>query len=592
MKQPPHKRLTVWLLTLVMALTILPVGVLALEEADDEIPAEERELSLPDEEAPSISVEITETAAPAVGSQSDAELLEGYLYAISGIRHGSPVHRVPPRPLTVALKDVEGALKDKIKEVAAGNLASTQFSFANTWTKTKAEWGITGEVISGGALTQQASEAIRAKLGLDALMRKQLLEMPYELYWYNKTKGVSMGYSVATSGNDVTVRNLTLSMNVSQDYAKFVSRTSYNPFEADVAKTGAAATAAAKALNVVAANTDKSDYGKLTAYLDYIKNAVTYDHNAAGGGKPYGDPWQLIYVFDGDPNTNVVCEGYAKAFQYLCDLTFQNQEGRPSSALVSGKMDNGDHMWNVVAIGGRNFLVDVTNCDTGSIGAPDQLFLCGAAENVVGKQYTVALGKRIVYEYDEKTVESYAPEHLKLSPVAYDPNAVSAPSVRGAVKSYNPNNPVTVQLIEQGHHEVAYETTIDPTTGSGQKEQNFSFDAVAPGTYDLVVTKDGHLTYTIKNVVVGDTPLDLTRNSNAAISTMTLLCGDIDGNGYINSTDLGIILKGQNYGKPSNTAGVEPAADLDGNGYINSTDLGIVLQGQHYGKSAVSVDYA
>ena len=241
MKQSPHKRLTVWLLTLVMALTILPVRVLALEEADDEIPAEERELSLPDEEAPSISVEITETVAPAVGSQSDAELLEGYLYAISGIRHGSPVHRVPPRPLTVELKDVEDALKGKIKEVAAGKIASTKFGFLNEWTKTKAEWGITGEVISGGALTQQASEAIRAKLGLDALMRKQLLEMPYELYWYNKAQGVSMNYSVATSGNDVTVRNLTLYMNVSQDYAKFVNATSYNPFEADTAKTGAVA---------------------------------------------------------------------------------------------------------------------------------------------------------------------------------------------------------------------------------------------------------------------------------------------------------------------------------------------------------------
>ena len=589
-KQPPHKRLTVWLLTLVMALTILPVGVLALEEADDEIPAEERELSLPDEEAPSISVEITETAAPAVGSQSDAELLEGYLYAISGIRHGSPVHRVPPRPLTVALKDVEGALKDKIKEVAAGNLASTQFSFANTWTKTKAEWGITGEVISGGALTQQASEAIRAKLGLDALMRKQLLEMPYELYWYNKTKGVSMGYSVATSGNDVTVRNLTLSMNVSQDYAKFVSRTSYNPFEADVAKTGAAATAAAKALNVVAANTDKSDYGKLTAYLDYIKNAVTYDHNAAGGGKPYGDPWQLIYVFDGDPNTNVVCEGYAKAFQYLCDLTFQNQEGRPSSALVSGKMDNGDHMWNVVAIGGRNFLVDVTNCDTGSIGAPDQLFLCGAAENVVGKQYTVALGKRIVYEYDEKTVESYAPEHLKLSPVAYDPNAVSAPSVRGAVKSYNPNNPVTVQLIEQGHHEVAYETTIDPTTGSGQKEQNFSFPAVAAGTYDLVVTKPGHLTYTVKNVVVGDTDLDLTTLTDKPYSTITLLCGDINGDGSINEDDVSIIRYANNINKSTAVAD-NKLADINGDGSVNEDDVSIVRYSSHINKGVTACTY-
>ena len=590
-KQPPHKRLTAWLLVLVMALTMLPVGVLALEEADDEIPAEEHELSLPDEEAPSISVEITETVAPAVGSQSDAELLEGYLYAISGIRHGSPVYRVPPRPLTVELKDVEDALKGKIKEVAAGKCTSTKFSFTKTWTKTKAEWGITGEVISGGVLTQQASEAIRAKLGLDALMRKQLLEMPYELYWYNKTKGVSMGYSVAPSGNDVTVRNLTLSMNVSQDYAKFVSTTSYNPFEADIAKTGAVANTPEKAQAVVNAHAGETDYQKLVSYREYIKGAVSYNTGAAGGGKPYGNPWQLIYVFDGNSTTNVVCEGYAKAFQYLCDLTFQNQEGRPSSSLVSGKMDGGDHMWNVVAIGGRNYLVDVTNCDTGSIGAPDQLFLCGAAEKVAGKQYTVTLWKNIVYVYDEKTVESYASEHLKLSPVAYDPNTVSTPSVRGVVKSYNPNNPVTVRLIEQGYTEPSYETIIGATNGNGQKEQTFSFPAVAAGTYDLVVTKDGHLSYTVKGIVVENDPLDLTKHSNAAISTITLLCGDIDGNGFVNSTDLGIILKGQNYGKSTATAG-DKAADLDGNGFINSTDLGIVLQGQHYGKSAISVSFA
>ena len=589
MKQPPHKRLTAWFLTLVMTLTLLPVGDLALEEADDVIPAKERERCLPDEEAPSVSVEITETVAPAVGSQSDAELLEGYLYAISSIRHGSPVHRVPPRPLTVELKDVEDELKGKIKEVAAGNLASTQFSFSNKWTKTKAEWGITGEVISDGALTQQASEAIRAKLGLDALMRKQLLEMPYELYWYNKAQGVSMNYSVATSGNDVTVRNLTLSMNVSQDYAKFVSTTSYNPFEADTAKTKAVADTPKKAQAVVDAHAGETDYQKLVSYREYIKGEVSYNAGAAGGGYPYGDPWQLIYVFDGKPATNVVCEGYAKAFQYLCDLTFQNQEGRPSSALVSGKMDNGDHMWNGVASGGRNYLVDVTNCDTGSIGAPDQLFLCGAAENVVGEQYTVTLGKTIVYVYDEKTVESYAPEHLKLSPVAYDPNAVSAPSVRGAVKSYNPNNAATVKLVQNGA--VKYTVTTATSSGSGQAEQSFSFNAVAAGTYDLVVTKPGHLTYTVKNVVVGSTDLDLTKHSNAAISTITLLCGDIDGNGFINSTDLGIILKGQNYGKSTATAG-DKAADLDGNGFINSTDLGIVLQGQHYGKSAVSVSFA
>ena len=161
-------------------------------------------------------------------------------------------------------------------------------------------------------------------------------------------------------------------------------------------------------------------------------------------------------------------------------------------------------------------------------------------------------------------------------------------AVSGKITSYNPNNPTTVELMQNGT--VKYTVIIDTTTGSGQKEQNFSFNAVAPGTYDLVVTKDAHLTYTVKGVVVGDTDLDLTAMTEKPFSTITLLCGDIDGNGFINSTDLGIILKGQNYGKSTATAG-DKAADLDGNGFINSTDLGIVLQGQHYGKSAVSVNF-
>lgn len=76
-KQPPHKCLAAWLLALVMALTLLPVGILALEEADDVAPAEAGELSLPDEEVPSISVEITVTSTIDVGGQSDTELLEG-----------------------------------------------------------------------------------------------------------------------------------------------------------------------------------------------------------------------------------------------------------------------------------------------------------------------------------------------------------------------------------------------------------------------------------------------------------------------------------------------------------------------------------
>ena len=169
------------------------------------------------------------------------------------------------------------------------------------------------------------------------------------------------------------------------------------------------------------------------------------------------------------------------------------------------------------------------------------------------------------------------------------PGAGVGVAVSGKVTSYNPNNPTTVKLLQNGTEK--YSTTIKAATGSGQKEQTFSFPAVAAGTYDLVVTKSAHLKYTVKNITVGNAPLDLTAMTGKAYQTITLLCGDIDGNGFINSTDLGIILKGQNYGKSTATAG-DKAADLDGNGFINSTDLGIVLQGQHYGKSAVSVGFA
>ena len=163
-------------------------------------------------------------------------------------------------------------------------------------------------------------------------------------------------------------------------------------------------------------------------------------------------------------------------------------------------------------------------------------------------------------------------------------------AVSGTVKSYNPNNPVTVQLIEQGHHEVAYETTIAADSGSGQAEQNFSFNAVAAGTYDLVVTKDAHLTYTVKGVVVGDGPLDLTKHSNAAISTITLLCGDINGDGSINEDDVSIIRYANNINKSTADAD-NKLADINGDGSVNEDDVSIVRYSSHINKGVTACTY-
>ena len=153
--------------------------------------------------------------------------------------------------------------------------------------------------------------------------------------------------------------------------------------------------------------------------------------------------------------------------------------------------------------------------------------------------------------------------------------------VSGTAKSYNPGNATTIQLKQNG--EEKYKTTIDADSGSGQKEQSFSFPAVAPGTYDLVVTKPGHLTYTVKGVVVGDGPLDLTQHTNAAISTMTLLCGDIDGNEKVNAADLNIVWNAANFNKAVVDANNQ-LTDVNGDGKVNAADLNIVWNAANFNK--------
>ena len=123
-------------------------------------------------------------------------------------------------------------------------------------------------------------------------------------------------------------------------------------------------------------------------------------------------------------------------------------------------------------------------------------------------------------------------------------------SVKGKVVSCNGNNDFTVTLYKAGSDMVVgTPLTVSGNGTVGSTEQEFTIPNVAPGEYDLVVTKSAHLKYTVKNVTVGNAPLDLTTMTGKAYQTITLLCGDIDGNGFINSTDLGIVLQGQHYGK-------------------------------------------
>ena len=582
------------LISLALLLTILPSTVRAEGSQEEPQPV-----------VGECEVFVTNHTVPEDDGYTEAELLEGYFFSVSGLYEDNSSPFLAPRPaLPGELSSVYNEVKPMVKQVADGTRASTIFEIPGTWTKPKSEWGITGAVISAGTLTAEASAAIEAAFNLDALMQRMLSEMPYELYWFDKTEGIGMSYGVSLSGEILTVKNLKLSMYISQAYAKInEDGATYDPLTADTAKTSTAKRAAENATQVVAANTAKSDHEKLKAYLDYIKDAVSYNNEAANNNAtPYGDPWQIIYVFDKNPFTNVVCEGYAKAFKHLCDLS-SFSESDLFCSLVTGTMtvgtSAGPHMWNIVTVGGRNYLVDVTNCDADTVGAPDELFLCGAAENVPSKKYTATAGSQsIVYEYDADTLSDYASSDLKLEEMPYSPTSVSGLTVSGTAVGWNDKDnaeyylyPTTMSDADiraqwkkggavTGYTYTGTGGTISDVTvdGKAMKSQSFSFSTVPAGDYKLVIFKAEKYVPKIVPITVDSTDHDCGQ-------LKLWLYGDVNYDGKVKAGDATQILKYTSY-KRTFSEEEMLAADVNNDGKIKAGDATQILKYTSYKASA------
>lgn len=390
------------------------------------------------------------SASVTVPEDDSAALLEGYLYQVNGLDVPEVVKaessgNTASRPATyaVALNNATKTIYDKlvpeIKAIANGERTSSIVKVEGLdITYYKSDLGL-DTLVTGNSFTAEAQAKVKemftADVSADVLLTSLITHLPYELYWFDKVKGIQISYEMTGTDEYVTISSVEIMFHVSQDYA-VTEGNSYYPTMPDTAKTGAAKTAAVTAAQVVAENQGKGTYGKLVAYREYITKAVDYNFAAAdeNNGYPYGDPWQLIYVFDGDSATNVVCEGYSKAFKYLCDLTWTGSDPEVACYLPTGTMDGGIgaglHMWNIVSIGGVNYLTDITNCDSGTTGAPDQLFLCGAEGSVDASYAAATTNGTVTYVYDKETLALYDKELVlsatKYSPLAFNLNQLTA----------------------------------------------------------------------------------------------------------------------------------------------------------------------
>ena len=284
-------------------------------------------------------------------------------------------------------------------------------------------------LIRNGRITEEATEAFYSLFNCDYKQVLDSLEtdLPYDLYWFDSvTEGFS-GHSEYDGFGETNAMTVTfvdsnsvksqrvlypmlyLGFHVAPNYS---SNGKAGTYETEPKKMSSAVAASEHARSIVERARDLTDLEKLETYRDAVCGLTDYNYEVM---RNYSrskllqntDPWQIAYVFDGDPNTKTICAGYARAFQLLCDMSqFRNPQIR--CYTVTGRKDGRWHMWNLMRMDdGENYLADITYCDKGPA-ATDEAFLKGSRE--AGD----------TYQYDSRTRILFEKSELELSESDYD----------------------------------------------------------------------------------------------------------------------------------------------------------------------------
>ena len=441
------KRKRLWLAALILTVFVLPLASLSPVRA-----ADETVLASADPEYSLIKIEHED-------NEKLFELYAAKLFGVEAAEIGEPA-RSPSRvaakgamptgdSLTEKERLVYNYLKTEAGKIANGEGATGYIRIPLEELGLKASCTASDLGLDylydfdSGTVNPDLAAAIAAYTSVDcsAVFDRLYADCPYEFYWAagETTRPSSFGYGLSATGPD-TLNPTTYNIGFKPDplFHDTADTSSLAAFAVDTAKTGAASRAKDCAQKIVNDAAGLSDYGKLVYYKDRICELVKYNDAAASSGGPSGygsgSPWALIYVFDQDESTNVVCEGYAEAFQYLGMLTKFNDPNvcvYSVTGMMTGATGAGPHKWNIVHMDdGKNYIADITNSDEGTVGSDGSLFLKKYASGSVAAGYTFngSYGSTITFEYDDSTTRIFLSKDLTLSDLDY---GVTEPKIVG-----------------------------------------------------------------------------------------------------------------------------------------------------------------
>ena len=507
-------------------------------------------------------------------------------------------------------KSLYGALKEEILDVTNGSQSTTVFEIPSSQLSAdgvKTSWK--SNEMGGVAFdSNNVFNLFINQFDLNKTITALMHDMPYELFWFDKTAGYLYTARISNTGNEITINSFILKMRVTNTY-KSTNYDSDNP-SVNTTKVSGEQTIRTNALSIVNKYQHLSDYQKLLAYKNEICDLVSYDHNATSQSYSagYGNPWQLINVFDNNSLTNVVCEGYSKAFQYLCDLTTFNSDIRcyTITGVMSGATGAGNHMWNIVTMGDqKSYIVDITNCDEGSVGFSEKLFLTGTSGSIASG-YNFYIGGNVNYTYDVESTSMWGTTStsiLKLSSSKYTETTAPTIQIDCDLLIYDGNIPslgldgsncdikysFSTETWNEDAFDWIFEWYTDNNDQIGQKMEESPFNAGLYWVKVIATRKSDSLeVYSTLKFCIEPKELIITKafgesryfdNTNKIKVLSLLVSGSIDGDDVnVDLTTILAMVESQNIGE-YNTVDLDHLSliGISKNNYIISTNVDDVM---------------
>ena len=253
--------------------------------------------------------------------------------------------------------------------------------------------------------SEKVSAAVRKFISpdIDLLVNVLDSDCPCELYWFDKESGVITDFKCVCDEKSLDVCELTLYFTVSDDY---IDTSAGHPFALGK-RPERVAIAFNNAGKIVKKYSSEDDRQKLDSYRKEIYQLASCckAENAFNG---YED--EIISVFDQDANTESTHEGYAKAFQYLCNIS-RFEDKSLACCTVEGFLNDKPHLWNIVRKNNESFLCDLYSSDDKAQEFSDALFMKNCADSNM-EEIDRALSYKenkngFLYTYGENTLSLY-----------------------------------------------------------------------------------------------------------------------------------------------------------------------------------------